>query len=95
MDGKNDFENFKGDLISTNNNVALYKVKNQNDATKNFFTTTIKLGKSLYNLLSFESNDERGEFFFRAVEQVFETFVIENRIPKRIPMQSMQWFRCN
>ncbi|MBL0146505.1 MAG: hypothetical protein IPP48_12950 [Chitinophagaceae bacterium] len=36
LDGKNDFENFKGDLISTNNNVTIYKAKNQTDAAKNF-----------------------------------------------------------
>lgn len=83
IDGKNDFENFKGDLISTTNDVALYKVKNQNDATKNFFTSTIKLDKSLYNLLSFESNDERGEIFFRTIEQVFENLVNEGRLTKK------------
>lgn len=83
LDGKNDFENFKGDLISTNNNVTIYKAKNQNDATKNFFTATIKLDKAVYNMLKFESDDEKGEFFFRTVEQAFETLVTENRLTKK------------
>lgn len=83
LDGKNDFENFKGDLISTNNNVTIYKAKNQTDATKNFFTATIKLDKAVYNMLKFESDDEKGEFFFRTVEQAFEILVTENRLTKK------------
>jgi tetratricopeptide (TPR) repeat protein len=83
IDGQNDFENFKGDLISTNNEVTTYKVKNQNDAAKNFFTSTIKLDKAVYNMLKFESDNEKGEFFFRTVEQAFETLVIDNKLTKK------------
>jgi tetratricopeptide (TPR) repeat protein len=83
IDGQNDFENFKGDLINLNNTVSIYKVKNQTDATKNFFTTTIKLDKSTYNMLNFESDDERGEFFFRIVEQTFEKLVTDDRLTKK------------
>ncbi len=83
IDGQNDFENFKGDLVSTNNKVSIYKVKNQNDALKNFFTATIKLDKATYNMLKFESDDERGEFFFRTVEQAFEKLVADDRLTKK------------
>ncbi|MBL0146504.1 MAG: hypothetical protein IPP48_12945 [Chitinophagaceae bacterium] len=34
-------------------------------------------------MLKFESDDEKGEFFFRTVEQAFETLVTENRITKK------------
>ena len=84
IDGKNDFENFKGDFISNDNkNATIYTAKNQNDAAKNFFTTKIKYDKSLYNMFLFESDDTRGELFFHTVQLAFEKLVNEDRLIKK------------
>jgi tetratricopeptide (TPR) repeat protein len=84
IDGKSNFENFKGNFISNDNkDVTIFSAKNQNDATNNFFATKIKYDKSLYNMFLFESDDTRGELFFQTAQLAFEKLVNEDRLTKK------------